>query len=110
MNPELNTIDVALMPTEGYAILRWTITYQGTVTHMLVNACEINQGPEGCILNNVTDATPRRRRRTIPLGSPLEARVNITTGGSDYKFTVELYDGEDLVFNVENVKPTNPCE
>ena len=24
--------------------------------------------------------------------------MNITTGGSDYKFTVELFDGVDLIF------------
>ena len=57
---------------------------------MLVNACETNLGLQGCILNNITV--------DISLSSALEVRVNITTGGSDYKFTVELYDGEDLIF------------
>ena len=91
MSPELSTIDVDLVPSDGYAILRWTITYQGRVTHMLVNACETNLGLQGCILNNITV--------DISLSSALEVRVNITTGGSDYKFTVELYDGEDLVYS-----------
>ena len=57
---------------------------------MLVNACETNLGLLGCILNNIIV--------DISLSSALEVRVNITTGGSDYKFTVELYDGEDLIF------------
>ena len=91
MSPELSTIDVDLVPSEGYAILRWTITYQGRVTHMLVNACETNRGLLGCILNNIIV--------DISLSSALEVRVNITTGGSDYKFTVELYDGEDLIYS-----------
>ena len=57
---------------------------------MLVNACETNLGLQGCILNNITV--------DISLSSALEVRVNVTSRGSDYKFTFELYDGEDLIF------------
>ena len=57
---------------------------------MLVNTCETNLGLLGCILNNIIV--------DISFSSALEVRVNITTGGSDYKFTVELFDGLDLIF------------